>query len=126
MQIRFTVEVLPRKAQIKNKVIGVACLLRVLVRQGFSEGSTVLAPDRVAVTIRDHPGGVEMIGVDIKHFCYVADDRWVVIDDVNDQGRAGAGIACAVGGFGGPDCVRINLSDESNTLRRNPELFMTQ
>ncbi len=74
VQIRFAVEVLPRKAQIKNKVAGVACLLRILVPQGFAEGSTVPAPDWVAVAVRDDSGGVEMIGVDIKHFCYVAGD----------------------------------------------------
>ena len=55
-----------------------------------------------------------------------ADDRWVVIDDVNDQGRAGAGIACAVSGFGGLDCVRINLTGEGSALRCNPVLLMAQ
>ena len=62
------------ETQITNEVAGAACLLRILVRQGFSEGSTVPAPDRVAVTVSDDSGGVEMIGVDIKHFCYVAGD----------------------------------------------------
>jgi hypothetical protein len=68
VQIRFAVEVLPRKTQIKNKVTGAACLLWILVRQGFSEGSTVPAPDRVAVAVRNDSGSVEMIGVDINTF----------------------------------------------------------